>query len=435
MRKKTIVHISIFIVLALLTERLLTFGLEPFTMQMQIERQLAYKEKNGIEPELVILGDSTVGSGIDPAVLQKEIKGVDCALNAATGNQPLEGSYYYLRYLKKKYPKIQKVVLGIAYDQLIDSQTNMKKKLIVLDRIHDPALWLSYAKTFMTVEDIPLLFKSYRYRDELPKVLSNISEKIEKEQNFTPSESIGYSPYEVRLDPDRGEVGMGELSWDEKQIDSNALEALKNILQFCADSKMEVYLVTMPVGDALFYSNAGIEGAHAYIERIAQTYRTEYLDLNLWKQRMTENVDGRMADNVHVIHDLSTELSGTIGRIIDGDAISEHLYGSVDLAKQQMHGILHLELSTTPDGQDNRMMSAKWICTDGMTPLLEFKILDENGNILVDYGKQRTANALLPKDYIGRSMYLTVTAYAEYEQQSYERTFQIAVDQHTWEEG
>ena len=104
MRKKAIVHIGIFILLAFCVESVLTYCLEPVTMQMEIERQLNYKAEQGIEPDLVILGDSTVGSGVDPESLQNEIKGVQCALNAASGNQPLQASYYYLLYLKKKIP-------------------------------------------------------------------------------------------------------------------------------------------------------------------------------------------------------------------------------------------------------------------------------------------------------------------------------------------
>lgn len=434
MRKKAIVHIGIFILLAFCVESVLTYCLEPVTMQMEIERQLNYKAEQGIEPDLVILGDSTVGSGVDPESLQNEIKGVQCALNAASGNQPLQASYYYLRYLKKKYPKIQRVVLGVAYDQLIDSQTNMKKKLIVLDRIHDPELWFAYARTFMTLEDIPLLLKSYRYRDELRNIPENLKEKFRKQKMLIPTDSIGYSPYEDRLDPDHGEVGIGELNWDENSVDPEDLTALENIIEFCEDSGIEIYLVTMPVSDALFYSNNGIAGAHAYLAKISKNYQIKYLDMNLWKKRMEENVGNRMADNVHVMHDLSTELSDVIGQIVNGDNISEHLYASIDEARKQMHGILSLKLSTVPDGKGNRIMSADWICTDDMNPKLCFRIKDKNGGVLTDYGKSSKNSALLPKKYIGKEMTLEVTAYAEHGNLLFERTFQIAVNQHTWEE-
>lgn len=223
---KRIAHIVGVIVMMVLVESLLTFFLEPYTMQKEVERQLVYQAQEGRVPDIVALGDSTVGCGIKPEALEEEIDGVHFVLNAASANQPLEGSLYYLKYLKKEYPGLQRVIVGLTYDQLIDSQTNMQKKLLVLDRIHDPVLWCSYAKTFMSLEDLPLLLKSYRYRDRISNISENVSEKLQKQQEFEPQKNIGYTPNTTRLDPEKGEVGIGDLDWDENLVDEKSKMAL-----------------------------------------------------------------------------------------------------------------------------------------------------------------------------------------------------------------
>ena len=428
--KQYIRKIALFVILFVLTETVLTMFLEPYTMQMQVERQISYKIKQGITPDTIILGDSTVGSGIDPAVLQVNVDTVKCAVNAASGNQPLQGSYYYLRYLKMKYPSVQRVILGLAYDQLIDSQTNMKKKLIVLDRIKDPFLWFSYARTFIGIEDLPFLLKSYRYRDE--NVIQNIKEKWNGFIHFEPTDSIGYSPYTSRLDPQKGEVGMGALDWDEALVDAESQKALENIVFFCDKNDIQLYIVTMPVGDALFWTNEGCEGAHDYISEIAEGYNVLYLDMNLWRKREKANSDERMADNVHVMANLASELTESLARIIRDESSTEELFESVSEAREQIHGILWLTFATTPNEDGSRIVKADSICTDGMKPRYQFCIYDSNGNILLESLQTESGEFVLPSEYVGQKLELSLVAYASIGSRDYSRTYSITVDQNTW---
>lgn len=429
---KKAVHIILFMILLLAAEAVLTFVLEPYTMQEEVDRQLSYKEVQGIEPDMVALGDSTVGCGMEPHTLAKTTEGVHFVLNAASANQPVEGSYYYLRYLKKKYPGIRYAVMGLTYDQLIDSQTNMQKKLLVLDRIHDPEIWLSYAQRILSIEDLPLLLKSYRYRARRRDILATVSDKIGKYSAFMPTDDIGYTPNETRLDPEKGEVGIGDLHWDESAVDQNSKEALQDIIDFCHEEGISLTLVTMPVGDALFYSNDGIDPAHQYIEEIAAENGITYLDFNLWNQREEENVDGQMSDNVHIMHALSTELSEVTGKIMNGESPDRFLYSSVAEAREQIHGILHVELTTTPNEDGSRLMSATWICTDNLKPDFRFLITDESGKILLDSGKQSDSTAILPAELVGQKMICSVTAYASDGNREFQKTYSISVDGNTW---
>lgn len=399
-------------------------------MQMQIERQIAYKKKQGITPDTIILGDSTVGSGIDPAILQEKVEDIQCAVNAASGNQPLQGSYYYLRYLKKAFPSVQRVILGLAYDQLIDSQTNMKKKLIVLDRIRDPFLKLAYASTFVGIEDLPLLLKSYRYRDE--NVVQNLNDKWNGFIHFEPTDSIGYSPYTTRLDPEKGEVGMGSLDWDETLVDAESRNALENIISFCSNNDIQLYIVTMPVGDALLWTNEGCEESHNYIATIAEKGSVPYLDMNLWKKREAANSDKRMADNVHVMEDLASELTASLAGIIDSGASSEELFENVAEARDQIHGILWLTFATEANEDGSRSVKAESICTDGMIPTYQFSVYDSNGNILQEFSQTKEGQFVLSEEYVGQKLELKLAAQASFDSKEYSRTYSITVDQNTW---
>lgn len=429
---KRIAHIVGVIVMMVLVESLLTFFLEPYTMQKEVERQLVYQAQEGRVPDIVALGDSTVGCGIKPEALEEEIDGVHFVLNAASANQPLEGSLYYLKYLKKEYPGLQRVIVGLTYDQLIDSQTNMQKKLLVLDRIHDPVLWCSYAKTFMSLEDLPLLLKSYRYRDRISNISENVSEKLQKQQEFEPQKNIGYTPNTTRLDPEKGEVGIGDLDWDENLVDEKSKMALEDMIQFCKDQNMQIVLVTMPVGDALFYQNAGISGAHEYIGRIAKENGIEYLDFNLWRDREKENVDGQMADNVHIMSELSEKLSHIVGKVMNGEKPQKYLYNTVAEARENVHGILYVEMHTTPQKDGSREMEASWICTDQIRPEIRFQIKDPNGSVLLDSGMQKSNTFVLPAELVGRKMTCEVTAYAKENRREYQKTYSIAVGPDTW---
>ena len=401
-------------------------------MQMEVERQLAYQAEEGKVPDMVALGDSTVGCGIEPEALEEELDDVHFVLNAASANQPLEGTLYYLKYLKKKYPGLQKVVLGLTYDQLIDSQTNMQKKLLVLDRIHDPALWLSYVRTFMSLEDLPLLLKSYRYRDRLSNVPENISEKIEKYRTFVPLNNIGYTPNVTRLDPEKGEVGIGDLEWNENLVDVRSREALEEIISFCKEQEMCIVLVTMPVGDALFYQNKGVPEAHQYINEIARENGIDYLDLNLWRDREKENADGQMADNVHVMQGLSEKLTHVVGKIMSGEEPEKFLYDTVEEAREEIHGILYVEMRTMPRKDGGREMVASWISTDQMRPDLRFQVKDVHGIVLLDSGRQKADRFVLPADLVGKKITCEVTAYAKWIHREYQKTYSVAVDSDTW---
>ena len=431
-RKKRTLHIVLFLILFFIVEKTLTVLLEPYTMQAEVDRQLSYWDAQGVAPDMVALGDSTVGCGIEPHTLAGEADGIHFVLNAASANQPIEGSYYYLRYLKKKYPGIRYVVMGLTYDQLIDSQTNMQKKLLLLDRIHDPVIWISYSRRVLSVEDLPLLLKSYRYRARIKDIPATVSDKAAKYSDFTPTEDVGYTPNETRLDPEKGEVGIGDLHWKEDEVDQNSKEALQNIIDFCAEEGISLTLVTMPVGDALFYHNEGIDPAHRYIEEIAARNGIIYLDFNLWKQREEENVDEQMSDNVHIMHALSTKLTAVLGQVINGEASDRFLYHSVEEAREQIHGILHVELSTTLNEDGSRQMSATWIGTDHLKPEFRFLVTDENGKILLDSGRQNESTAVLPAELVGQKMVCSVTAYASDRNQNYQRTYSISVDEHTW---
>ena len=101
-------------------------------------------------------------------------------------------------------------------------------------------------------------------------------------------------------------------------------------------------------------------------------------------------------------------------------------------ARENVHGILYVEMHTTPQKDGSREMEASWICTDQIRPEIRFQIKDPNGSVLLDSGMQKSNTFVLPAELVGRKMTCEVTAYAKENRREYQKTYSIAVGPDTW---
>lgn|GEM_PF-3064948 len=422
---------ALFLVLA---EFVLTAGLEPLTEQMKDTYYLSQMAKKGQYPNMVILGDSTMGGGMDPAVLDDEIGDVSLAVNAATGRQPLAGSYYYLEDLLERYPDIHRVIIGLTYDQLIHDDTNLMSELLVFDHIKDPEIKLQYGRTFLDINQLPYLAKSYRYRNELDSFTDNIRDKIDFYQNPGETRSIGYMPAETRQDPDKGEIGMGDVRFEEKDIDQTSLHYLKAIFSLCKEKNVQVCLVTTLIGDAEFYSSDDVKRSHEYLANLAESCGVPFYDLNLWIEREERDVGHRMADTVHVTKDLAEEQTAVIGKILNGEDPDDFFYPDVETARADIHGVLLNTVNTTPNEDGSRTVHAGCILTDNMTPQYQIAVQpDGDEEVDLTNGYTSSSETVLPAQYVGSPLSLIVRVKAEGQDGTeYQRTLTVHIDAGTW---
>ena len=110
-------RVILLCVIFLLFEVVIGFALEPVTFQHYLEKELAKKKEENIQPDLAFFGNSRISTAFIPSVFSENIDEVELAFNGGTGSQGIAGTYYYLKDILKQYD-LKYVVVGIDYQTI-----------------------------------------------------------------------------------------------------------------------------------------------------------------------------------------------------------------------------------------------------------------------------------------------------------------------------
>lgn len=161
-------------------EQALGFALEPITYQHYLELELKQKNVEDMQPDMVFIGNSRVITSFIPSVFSERLEGVDCAFNAGTGSQGIEGAYWYLKDILKQYD-LKYVVLGMDYQNFMQEERVLKRDLVVLERIKTVPVKAGFILDVFEPSEYIYFLKSYQYRDEIWECSENIRKKLSKE--------------------------------------------------------------------------------------------------------------------------------------------------------------------------------------------------------------------------------------------------------------
>jgi hypothetical protein len=434
--------VALFIILMVIVENLFTFMLEPVTYKHQLNEDLRVEKAQGITPDMVVIGDSTIRSGLDPRILKNRIPGIHCVLNAGTSSQSLCGTYFYLKDILKKYD-IKIAVVGISYWQLMNARsTALKKEFIVLDRISDPFIRAEYIHERMTVEELPFLLKSRQYCGNFPILKENLKTKLSmnylKEKNCNPENvMMGYAPLNEEIG--EGHVGIEEGEWDglQDRVDPEAIEYLRKIINLCKRNKVEVHLVSMPLMCGIAYSNRPMEVLHNKMEKFAYDNQLAFDDMNLLKFRQEIIPDEKMNSADHLSGKTAEQFTEVYAKILVNEqnkvSNSEYMYNSLKAAKNAMSSVLAVDFHTESAEGGARKIIARSIVKENCVPEYRYSVISEAGkeHILQEYS---TLNeCILPPEYVGINEMLIVECRVKGTPGAKSMRYFMKISKNTWE--
>lgn len=414
--------IALMIVVLIVMEVILGFCLEPVTYADYLERDLKTLQKEGIEPDVVFVGDSRVYRTFVPEIFDREFEdGNHCSINLGTGSQSVRGSYYYLKDISEQYP-IQYAVVGLTYSAYMKQGAETVHELLVWDRLKQPDVKVQFWVNSFSVQEWPYLLKSYRYKDNIDSALKNIREKISVKL---------YNEADIREEEhyaDRGFIwsdsgypdGKMDLPyegfdlWSDEKKDEDAFVWLDKICELCREKCIELIFVTGPTTLPVIYSG-DYENSYEMFQDYADVQKVPYFELNFLKDRTDWLPDSMMHDLDHVSGEGAERTTERFCDILNlylaGEDVSSFFCESVEELQENVNAVVACDFTIELAGENGEQRClAQSIAQDGRTVEYEFLIADEDGSWKVLQPYSNTDRCTLPDFQSGQRVRIRVNA-------------------------
>lgn len=431
--------IVLLFLLLFVFEQILGFALEPVTYQHYLELELKQKNVEDMQPDMAFIGNSRVMTSFIPAVFSEKLDGVDCAFNAGTGSQGIEGTYWYLKDILKQYD-VKYMVLGLDYQNFLQEERVLKRDLVVLERIKSVPVKAGFILDVFEPSEYVYFLKSYQYRDEIWNCGENIRKKLSKEyrqgiyeDGKTVYENLGFAR-EKEVFGSRAGVYISR-PWTEEELDKKRLAYLDRIIELCREEGVTLYAVSTPLTISTVCETPGYEECNRFFKQYLEERGIPYDNLNLMEDRGALLPDEKMSSMEHVGGDSAELVSAYYCEILQSRMRQESgkrfLYDSIAEMKAGLPNLAYCDFHTEKlDEAGNRELTAK--AFHGEDVEVEYQFEKEAGGvteILQSYGSQETCP--LPIEKICFPMTLRVRCRVEGEET--EKMFEIAIEEGTWE--
>ncbi len=400
----------LFLAVVIAYEMLFSFLLEPVTYQHFLETELKENEERGILPDMVVIGNSSVEMAFVPSVLEEGIGDAGCVLNAGTGSQMIWGTYYYLKELFRQYD-IKYAVVGIDYSIFFGADSrNVRRDLVVLDRIHSADIRAEYIKNHFEKKEYIYLLKSYRNREYFGSMAENVSGKLDgnyrkgvDSREGTHYLERGYVYSTEKGDLHTGIYGANQV--DVNQVSNESMEYLDKIVELCREEKVELHFVALPTSFSGIYGSDTYQSAVDFFNAYAADKGVPFCDMNLLRNRTEILPDDMLSDEGHLGYNGALICSDIYAEIFNrqrsGRDVSDYFYHSVDEMKKDIKGIVVCDLGTKPYGEaGDRMIHAKSIHEEGVIPEYEFWVCQEGSEWIKLQEYSEEAECFLPAKYL-----------------------------------
>lgn len=426
--------VLIFIAVVLAYEAVLDFLLEPVVYEHFLEKELTRDAKQGLEPDMVFIGDSGVEMTFVPSVIENELEDVDCVLNAGTGSQMIWGSYYYLKDLLREYD-MKYAVVGIDYSVFMKQEERVPKRdLVVLSRIKSPFIKAEYAGKFLQGEEYLYLIKSFANKGNLGSIRENVRAKLSHNYRLgiDDREDACYMERGYVCTTARGELRTGiygPFTWETGNISEEAVLYLDKIVELCREEQVTLYLAVTPIAFSSLYDTATYQEMLDYFQDYAVQKGVFFCDLNLMKDRVRVLPDSMMSDGTHVGGEGAGLCSMFYGKILrekgEGKDVSEYFYASAEEMRQDIRGVEACSFGTVPFGEEgDRMIQAKSIHGEGVVPEYEYWVCEESGQWTRLQEYSESTQCLLPAGYLNGKVIIQVNCRTKGENVNWEQRTQ-----------
>ncbi len=434
-------RVVLFLAVVIAYEMLFSFLLEPVTYQHFLETELKADEAAGVLPDMVVIGNSSVEMAFVPSVLEEGIGDVSCVLNAGTGSQKIWGTYYYLKDLLRQYD-IKYVVVGIDYSAFFgENSKNIKKDLLVLDRIHSFDIRVEYIKNHFEKKEYIYLLKSYRYRGGVGSIAENVRKKLDESyrEGVDSREGTYYQERGYVHSTERGEFHTGIYDAYEIHVDQasgKVRKYLDKIVELCREEKVELYLVTLPTSFSGIYGSDTYQSAIDYFNDYASARGVPFCDMNLMRNRTEVFPDCMLSDEGHLGYNGAAICSGIYAEVFNrqhaGEDVSDYFYHSVEEMKKDIKGIVVCDLGTKPYGEEgDRIIRAKSIHEENVIPEYEFWIREEGGQWMKLQEYSENAECFLPAQYLESKIEIQVNCRSRGSNAEWEKRKRISKEPET----
>lgn len=381
-------------------EQVLGFALEPITYQHYLELELKQKNVEDMQPDLVFIGNSRVITSFIPSVFSEKLEEVDCAFNAGTGSQGIEGTYWYLKDILKQYD-LKYVVLGLDYQNFLQEERVLKRDLVVLDRIKSLPVKAGFILDVFEPSEYMYFLKSYQYRDEIWECGENIREKLSKEyrqgiyaDGKTVYENLGFAR-EKEVFGNRVGVYVSR-TWTEEEIDPERLAYLDRIIELCRQEGAELYAVSTPLTISTVCETPGYEECNRFFSKYLEERGIPYDNLNLMEDRGSLLPDEEMSSMEHVGGDGANVVSSYYCDILQSRMKREpgkvRFYDSVAEMKEHLPDLAYCDFHTEKlDEAGNRELKARAFHGEDVEIEYQFERDADGGTVVLQpYGSQET---------------------------------------------
>ncbi len=406
--------------------KILGFLLAPVTYGDYLKHDLKELEKEGKQPDVVLVGDSRIYRSFVPEILDRELDGGGhCSINTGSGSQRMQGSYYYLKDLLEKYP-VEYAIVGLTYTAFLEKDSpSAQAEMVVFDRLETMGVKADYIREAVPLEELPYLFKCYRYRGNFSEIPENLKMKLSWETrngiDTRPGEHYENRGYVCSESGFRdGETGMPvpvPAQWSEGAIDEEAFQWLDRIRELCDEKGVNLILVTGPTTLSTIYFVKEYEKSYETFRDYARRWSLPYFELNLLKKRRTLLPDSMMRDSDHVSGEGAKQISTLFCRILndylEGKDIKPYFYASVDEMKQDINEVVACDFHTEEiAGSEDRLWIAESLQQEGRAVEYEFLISEgetqNDWEVLSPYGEK--AECVIPQEKLKGPVWLRVNA-------------------------
>lgn len=407
-------------------EVFLSFLLKPVTYADYLKKDLKELAAEDRKPDVILIGDSRIYRSFVPDIFDERLEGGGhCTINAGTGSQTLQESFFYLKDLLESYP-VKYVIVGLTYTEFLKrDELSIQGKLVIWDRMQSMAGRIAYLKACFAPGELPYLLTSYRYRSEFEQIPENVGTKLsaayrkgEDERSGEHYEDRGYvwSASGFR----DGETGMpspAPQQWEETQLDPEAFLWIERIGELCNQEKVRLIFVTGPTTLSVIYSIKDYEKSYQMLAEQAGRIGVPYFELNLLKDRTRLLPDSMMRDSDHVCGTGAEQISrifcDILNQYLAGGDVSDQFYTSVEEMQQDIHAVVACDFHTEAQTESGER---KWIAqslqAEGDIAEYQFWISDaeKEGDwvLLQDYGTDAQCN--IPAHWLEQHIWLRVNA-------------------------
>ena len=292
--------------------------------------------------DILFLGSSHCFMGIDPSVIDKELK--KKTFNAGTVSQLYDGSYAILKEADRIYD-LEEVYMDLYYAQGLMEN---KKDRTIFDRTYLISDYMRMSPN--RIRFITQASTKENWINGFSPARRNWRNIFDSEiiSDITENKNIKYKNYEYLTAPVSDYLGKGFVGFKKKQepehnwcshhfeeiptecvTEENQKELIK-IIDYCRENDISLKFIVVPMSDLMLADIGNYDNYIDYMKNFARQNGVDYVDFNLCKRDVFSSEDSLFYDESHLNIDGARVFSKTLAEYMLGNLGEEAFFESYE---------------------------------------------------------------------------------------------------------